>query len=113
MPAERTNILPIEDNPVDALCARSILSGDEQFSAQLECVDCLVSGLDLFKEDPYRKRQSTDLELQCSRNGSPGRLDQRKMRDSHSVCVECIDEEFKGILALKCAGSGDGEEPCR
>ncbi len=48
---ESTKILLIEDNPADTLCFRKILSDKEQFSAQLECPDCVASACDLLQSD--------------------------------------------------------------
>jgi DNA-binding NarL/FixJ family response regulator len=48
---ESRKILLIGDNPLDTLCVRNILSDKEQFSAQLECTDCLASACDLLQAD--------------------------------------------------------------
>ena len=48
---ESTRILLVEDNPVDTLCFRKILSDKEQFSAQLECANCLAAACDLLQAD--------------------------------------------------------------
>ena len=48
---ESRKILLVEDNPVDTLCVRNMLSDNEEFSAQLECADCLASACDLLQAD--------------------------------------------------------------
>ncbi len=100
IPVGPTKILLVEDNPVDALYIRNILSNDEQFSARLECADSLASASDLLKDDYDLDLIILDLRLQDSHDLNTFRKIRLQAPDIPVIILTGIDDAQTAMQAV-------------